>query len=239
MVSSAEGWAVGSLQTANSSSIFDVSALILHYANGRWTPASIVGLPASKIAFLTGVSMVSPHEGWAVGEIYGNTPGKDQGTSYMLVLHYLNGVWSRVAWTHIGALNGVDALPTGDMWAVGAVTGVGPSAVVHMHDGAFAGLLETVPGSLNAVQIFSTQSGWDGWAVGDGAATVHDQDSVWTREDYTIHGFTISNLSLVSPTEGWAVGHAAGASANSSPNWAATLFHLHNGKWSIYPLTGL
>jgi hypothetical protein len=238
MVSPTEGWAVGA--TEHQPTAVE-NPLILHYAHGQWTPTSIVGLPAGIASggVLQSISMFSPTEGWAVGFYYGFSVGLPAYT-YMLVLHDHNGAWSYVNWTHAGALNGVDALPTGDMWAVGAVTGVGPSAVVHLHDGAFAGLLETVPGSLNAVQIFATPSGWNGWAVGDGAATVHDQDSVWTREGYTIHGYTITSMSLLSPAEGWAVGMNDGSGSGEylKPNWTATLFHLHNGIWSIYPLAG-
>jgi hypothetical protein len=239
MVSPTEGWAVGSLQTATSSSVFDfdVTALVLHYANGRWSPSSIAGLPASQRAYLMGISMVSANEGWAVGYDY---DASNLGQSYMLILHYLNGAWSRVAWTHIGGLNGVDALSTGDIWAVGTASMGQTSAVVHLRDGIYYDLIDPVPGTLNTVQIFSTPAGWDGWAAGDGDATVHDQDSVWTREGYTIHGYTITSISLLSPSEGWAVGTNGGLGYGEylKPNWTATLFHLHNGKWSIYPLTG-
>lgn len=237
MTSPTDGWAVGQLQSA-SPNIANGYALILHYANGHWTPAPVWGIAPSQGELLTGISMVSANEGWAVGYDY-DEPGLSSYQSYMLVLHYLNGRWTRVAWTHTGALSGVDALPDGDVWAVGTVDMGQTSAVLHLHDGAFVGLLEPVPGSLNAVQLFSTPAGVDGWAVGDGAATIHDQANVWTRTGYTIHQFTIRSLSLLSPTEGWAVGQSAGANAYSSPNWAATLFHLHNGVWSIYPTMGL
>lgn len=236
MTSPTDGWAVGGLQSA-SPDIYNDRALILHYASGHWTPTAVTGLSPAQGALLTGISMVSANEGWAVG--YDYDPSLSIAQSYMLVLHYLNGTWSRVAWTHAGALNGVNALPTGDIWAVGTADMGQTSAVLHLHDGAFVSLLEPVPGSLNAVQLFSTPAGVNGWAVGDGAATIHDQASVWTRTGYTIHQFTITSLSLLSPTEGWAVGQTAGANAHTSPDWAATLFHLHNGVWSIYPTTGI
>ena len=235
MTSPTDGWAVGGRASPNYE--YNDHALILHYASGHWTPTPITGLSPAQGARLTSIAMVSANEGWAVG--YDYDPSVSDYQSYMLVLHYLNGTWSRVAWTHAGALNGVDTLPTGDMWAVGTADMGQTSAVLHLHDGAFVSLLEPVPGSLNAVQMFSTPAGVNGWAVGDGAATVHDQASVWTRTGYTIHQYTISSLSLLSPTEGWAVGQAIGADAHTSPDWAATLFHLHNGVWSIYPTTGI
>lgn len=234
MVSPTEGWAVGAIGYAGQNT--PENALILHYANGHWTPAPINGLASdpSQTALLMGVSMVSPHEGWAVGSYADTSDYRYQ----MLILHYLNGAWSRVNWSEPGDLNGVDALPTGDIWAVGGVAGAGPSAVVHLRNGALVSQISPVPGLLYGVQVFSTPAGWNGWAVGDGAATIHDQDSVWTRQGYTIHNFTISSISLVSPTEGWAVGQNEGASAWETPNWDATLFRLHNGVWSIYPLKG-
>ena len=78
----------------------------------------------------------------------------------------------------------------------------------------------------------------DGWAVGDGAATVRYHDGVWTREGLTIHGYYMMAISLVSLTEGWAVGNADSYPVRD-PNASATLFHLSGGVWRIYPLTGM
>jgi hypothetical protein len=234
MVSPTEGWAVGETDYASQNA--SPTALILHYANGQWTPAPIKELEIgqSQTSMLMSISMVGPNEGWAVGS-YADT----KSYSYqMLTLHYLNGTWRRVNWTEPGELNGVYALPSGDMWAVGGVSGVGPSAVVHLHNGALVSQISPSAGSLNAVQIFSTPTGWQGWVAGDGATTVHDVNNVWKREGYTIHGYTITSMSLTSPTEGWATGMLMGSGTGEYliPNWNATLFHLHNGKWSVYPL---
>lgn len=236
MVSPTEGWAVGSTDYANQNY---PAPVILRYSDGQWTPTSIVSLPANIAsgAGLTGISMVSPTEGYAVGIYYGRDTGQP-GYTYMLVLRYHNGTWSYVNWSEPGYLNGVYALPSGDMWGVGNINET--SAVVHMRNGAVVSEVSPPDGSLYAIQIFSTPTGWQGWAVGDGAATVHDVNSVWKREGYTIHNYSINSISLTSPTEGWATGTLSGGGTGEQyvPNWDATLFHLHNGKWSVYPMTG-
>src|SRR5262245_12008327 len=77
MVSSSEGWAVGTLNQGES--------LIFHYTNGSWQPADF-GITEP----LFGVSMVSADEGWAVGGIqYHTTPVDDEG----VLLHYSSGKW--------------------------------------------------------------------------------------------------------------------------------------------------
>ncbi len=78
----------------------------------------------------------------------------------------------------------------------------------------------------------------DGWAVGDGAATVRYHNGVWTREGLTIHQYYMKSISLVSATEGWAVGNTA-AFPSQEPNASATLFHLSGGVWRIYSLSGV
>ncbi len=226
MVSPDEGWVVGWASTPNSS-----PALILHYANGHWTPANVAGLASDSASGLRGIAMVSAREGWAVGSQITSSGGEKT-----LVLHYTNGRWTRLDWSIPGSFNSVAAFSSGDVWAVGEDNpAAGPGLVVHLRNGVPIQEDRPIPGLLQDIAMVSPS---EGWAIGDGAATVRYHDGVWTREGLTIHQYYMMNISLVSATEGWAVGSSA-VSPSRDPNASATLFHLSGGVWRIYPLSGV
>jgi len=84
MLSHDEGWAVGNIgqRIGQSPSILPQKGVILHYSKGVWSIIQTVPL------ILTDLSMVSAHEGWAVGAM------RQSDTNF---LHYSNGRWIAVA----------------------------------------------------------------------------------------------------------------------------------------------
>ncbi|MGZ3680745.1 MAG: WD40/YVTN/BNR-like repeat-containing protein [Ktedonobacterales bacterium] len=222
MVSSDEGWAVGSSDAPR--------ALVLHYARGHWTPVNVAGMPGDSVSALRGIAMVSAQEGWAVGSELADNGEKT------LLLHYVSGQWTRLAWSMTGSFNDVAAFPSGDVWAVGEDSALsGPGLVVHLRQGVPIQEDRPAPSLLQSIAM---RSPGEGWAVGGGAATVHYHNGVWTKEGLTIHQFALMRVSLVSATEGWAVGSSL-VDGSLDPNAAATLFHLSSGAWQIYPLSGV
>lgn len=226
MVSTSEGWIVG---TANTPAGIP-NAFILHYAHGHWAPVRALGLNSAQASSLRGIAMVSASEGWAVGSIFG-PDGENT-----LVLHYLNGRWTPIPWSIVGSFNSVAAFPSGDLWAVGEVNpAAGPGLIVHLRNGAVVQEVRPIPGLMQDIAMVSPT---DGWAVGDGAATVRYQNGTWTREGLTIHQYSLASVTLTSANDGWAVGYT---NVEPSPykNAYATLFHLSGGVWTAYPLTGM
>ncbi len=226
MVSPDEGWAVGWTEATQQASI-------LHYTHGHWTPTNIAGMAGVTASGLRGIVMLSAREGWAVGSQFFNSGYGEETT---LVLHYINGQWTRIPWSMAGSFNSVAAFPSGDVWAVGEDNpATGPGLIVHLRNGVPIQEDRPAPGLLHDIAMVSPS---DGWAVGDGAATVRYHDGVWTREGLTIHQYSLGRVSLVSVTEGWAVGGAADY-PSQDPNASAPLFHLSGGVWRIYPLSGV
>lgn len=231
MVSPEEGWVVGTDSAPTNAPSGAPSAFILHYTNGHWIPAPLAGMAGHNPSSLRGITMISAQEGWAVGSYY--TASRQEAT---LMLHYINGQWTRVDWSTTGSFNCVVALSSGDMWAVGEVNAEsGPGLIVHFKHGAVVQEDHPTPVLLYDIAMISPD---DGWAVGDGATTLRYQGSKWKRQGLTIHQFYLTRISLVSATEGWATGNSA-VSNSRDPNSTATLFHLSGGVWRIYPLTGL
>jgi hypothetical protein len=103
MLSSDEGWAVG---TTGTDARFQ-QAVILHYSAGQWV----------AVKSPTSVSLVSPTEGWAVGD--------------GAMFHYADGQWTT---TYTAAfLESVAMVSPEEGWAAGG-WGEGPYGAAMLHD---------------------------------------------------------------------------------------------------------
>jgi hypothetical protein len=124
LASDGSGWAVGQVSGATH------APLLIRHSGSTWTQAAFT-LSGSNI--LTGVSLVSSVEGWAVG-YEGDLNEPDQG----LLLLWQSGAWSdqSAGIRALGiagnwSLNAVSALSTLETWAVGRNNTAGTGLILH------------------------------------------------------------------------------------------------------------
>jgi len=131
------------------------------------------------------------------------------------------------------------ASPT-NIWAIGAGPGDNNStiAVLQHFDGTrwttdpkniFTFPNNNNPGLIEGFQDIACTSATDCWAVGSIAA--HYTQGQWVKDDafdtfLAQHNLSLSNVQMLSPTDGWAWGSHAGPT-----DFSADLFHLTNGVW--------
>jgi hypothetical protein len=204
MVSSTEGWAVGS------------GGAIWHYFGGAWTAFTS---PVSTT--LRAVYMLSQTDGWAVG---------DGG----VIVHYTAGTWSGPVspGTTLNNLLSVFLSSSTEGWASGAFgtilhySGGGWTALP-------SNLVPTSPVSFfNFTSVFFNTAS-DGWGVGTDGVILHFDGSNWgTVTSPTINNFTSISFGPpltgpVNPNDGWAVGNAS-ATATFEP----TIYHWNGFMWT-------
>ncbi len=119
-VSPDEGWAVGTLPNNQRGAGYEADGLILHYVNGVWQQQELFKDPLSSQSLFSfhSMAMVSPDEGWAVG---------DEG----VILHYHNGAWGEFQNPTGQALYNVVMVSPDEGWAVG------DGVIVHYQAGSW------------------------------------------------------------------------------------------------------
>lgn len=217
MASPSEGWA-GGMDGGPTS----VSPLLLHYFGGKWQRVTLPN--AGGATRINTIEMVSPTEGWALETIFNNAGG-EAGTQ---LLHYTHGVWHSVGGLVAATLTGLAAVSSQTVWMVGSVTGT-TGGIFEYNDGQIAQVSSPTPNIIHAVTMLSPT---DGWAVGDGAATLHWDGTRWTKVGFIIHGVALMSVSFPTSSEGWAEGTAV----TSGPDQQATLLHYIGGAWHVYSL---
>jgi hypothetical protein len=135
---------------------------------------------------LRGVSMVSPSEGWAVGDgSYSSLGGQDDA-----MLHYVGGNWraedlsSEVPASTWGGpiLNSVFMTSASDGWTTGSIFDVKQATqAVLLHYVGGKWLRVQSPVSDVALHSLYTVSAQEGWAVGEGGTILHYHDGVWSN----------------------------------------------------------
>ncbi|HEX3269977.1 MAG TPA: hypothetical protein VHR15_04950 [Ktedonobacterales bacterium] len=178
--------------------------------------ATAVAPPLSgmKVPYLTGVSMVSTDEGWAVG--YGGLAG---GAAF--ALHDQRGVWTKQPLT-IQTTDaemtfsplGVQMISATDGWIYGSVgsnvTLPSQAAMLHLAGGSWQE--EALPTGLSAIRAISFVSADTGWALAY-PADLTSNDTVilkyaggqWTIQKRLI-GMRLTTLSMATPIDGMAIG---------------------------------
>jgi hypothetical protein len=191
---------------------------------------------------LNSIALVSPTEGWAVG----NTvfpPGVD-GFSSGILLHDIDGQWT-IANLGLGSqLVAVAMRGPSDGWIAGQDINGNP-LILH-YDGstwkpvvaaAFAGVRVSAiatPGTRDVWMIgadYSYASGPDGNAP---SVILHCDGTAWSRQTNPSPHTWLSGLAMISPTEGWAVGaqqYATPSGASGSNPANARILHYHDGVW--------
>jgi hypothetical protein len=218
MVSTDEGWAVGSGNFDGSIP----SAFILHYSAGKWTTWSTI-----SDAELWSVQMLSPTDGWASG---GGGWGTDQGATTSILLHYNGTKWNPVQVPSVDGITSLDMLSADNGWATGTDT------ILH-YDGKQWSIFQ----HLQGVYGLSMDSPTDGWAIGflnfpynhtsSSNEVWHYTGSRWVQgslPNTVDSNAQILALSMDSVSDGWAVGYGNGDKGQAR---YALYLHYTNGQW--------
>lgn len=197
---------------------------------------------------LSGVSMVSGTDGWAVGDagaiIHWNgtswqaaaspttndltavhmvsaTDGWAVG-SYGTILHWNGSAWQGVASPTGLTLRAVHMASATDGWIVG---GDYPSSVVLRWNGAAWSAVSTPAAVYPAILLdVAMVSATDGWAVGNYGRILHWNGSSWQLVASPTNLYIIS-VDMVSATDGWAVG-------GQCPN--GQIYHWNGISWQVF-----
>ena len=207
MVSSTEGWAVGS------------GGAIYHYFGGTWTP--FTSPVTSSLSTLRSLYMLSPTEGWSVG---------DNG----VIIHYSAGNWAGPVspGTTSNNLLSIYMVSSTEGWAFGR-----SGSILHYSGGAWSAtpsnLIPTSPVSSFNFNSAYFNSPTDGWGVGTDGVILHfDGSNYGTVTSPTINNFTSVSFGPpltgpMNPNDGWAVGNSS-ATATYEP----TIYHWNGFVWT-------
>ncbi len=228
-ISTNDVWAVGEFNNAR-----DIpQTLIEHWDGTQW---SVVVSPnhGTHDNFLNGVTAVSTNDVWAVGE-FNNASGFFQ----TLTLHWNGKKWRVVASPNAGTndnvLNGVTAVSTSDIWAVGDITvtnGIFQTLVEQWNGTQWSVVPSPNPSSTNnvlsAVTAVSTN---DVWAVGQTSTqTLVEQ---WNGTQWSVvpspnpmGNNLLRGVASVSANNIWAVGFEVA-------NGLTLIEHWNGTKWRV------
>ncbi|HEY1388163.1 MAG TPA: hypothetical protein VGF38_06425, partial [Ktedonobacterales bacterium] len=209
---------------------------VLHYANGRWTQVRNTPLKAG----ITAIKMLSPTDGWAIGN---------------RVYHY-NGIsWREVSLPVATQFNAIAAVSPTDIWIAGdgMWSGAPDGNVTILHYDGSAWTRQATPrlSDYFSIASLSMVSPNEGWAVGsamvDGSkgyypptgAILHYVNGAW-RMRKTLPGIELRTVSMGSATDGWTGGDLVSLSQtgkmgpNQSPIQSDTpkLWRYADGQWS-------
>ncbi len=172
VISADDLWAVGQYV---SSKTLNFQTLIEHYDGSTWT---IVASPNIKAMGngLSGVTAVSSHDIWAVG----NASNLSRNTSQTLIEHYNGSTWTIVASSNVSSqsfLHGVTAISAKDVWAVGLSidsAGVRKTLIEQWNGSTWSSVASPSPGSaLNSL---------------DSVTRVPKTGQIWAVGSYTTNG---------------------------------------------------
>jgi hypothetical protein len=180
------------------------SSFLLHFEQGTWVKTYI--LPDNGFDGISSVAMLSPHEGWAVGQA--STSG--------LIVHYQDGSGSlqTVHVAGVGGLWDVAMISHDDGWAVG-----GGGSIYHYSGGAWRLAPSPTTALLHSVAMVSAT---DGWAVGENGTILHYTGGSGSTAASPTDS-SPDSVAMVSANEGWAVGEVGES---------GFLLRYTDGKWS-------
>jgi hypothetical protein len=234
-ISSQDAWAVGNYYSQKKGA---EETLIDHWNGTKWSVAPNPN-PSSTANGLNGVTAISAHNVWAVGQ-YQPTSGNTQ----PLIEHWNGSTWAVVTSPVIGGgatLLSVAASSANSIWAVGDFTNSSGNAqtLVEYWNGSAWSIISTPnPGPLfdvlNAVTVVSANNVW---AVGQYEASTsfntlieHWDGTQWSIVSSPSPGSdnTLSGVTEVSANSIWAVGQT------DQGLGGRTLVEYWNGSiWSV------
>jgi hypothetical protein len=212
MLSDHEGWALVSNDRNNGAQGYTVA----HYVNGVWKAQST--LNAGEFANFFDLAMVSPQEGWAIGEkIVADSRGETTHVPLKpLIYHYANGRWSESPL----ALNGLPFIQLRQLVMVSASEGW----IVSSEQSAYFGAT-TDNFQQHTVLLHYAGGRWEQVTT----------PSVGTPVD------AITGLSFTADGNGWASGYNSNVPASQTvqdsdvlAQAAPMLWRYQNGGWTLY-----
>lgn len=215
----------------------DTLPLVEHWDGTRWM--QIPSPSAGVTSTLTGVSIVSDNDIWAVG-----STNADFGSADTLLLMH----WDGTAWALVDGpaadssiLHGVKAFASDDVWAVGLkdndpYTASASNFIIHWNGEAWSEIPSPNVDAANSLFAIDGASPGDIWAVGYSESgpssyqttALHWDGSVWTVVPTPANNGTFLGIKAIYSTKVIAVGHASGP-----------LTEAWNGKrWQVIPTPG-
>lgn len=215
-----------------------IDPVIIHYAGGRFSlatlPSSLLGRTYGVI--LTGLAMVSPDEGWAIGNTV--LPPNADGMTFGVLLHYIGDRWT-LANAHLGTqLNAITMRTASDGWIAGQ-DDANNTLVLHYNGATWTQVNDPALTQL-AIRSVAAPAPNDVWMVGyhtdvvPPAAIVHYNGVHWTVENSPYPNTMLSSMAMTSPGEGWALSDIPIEQIPSVPTsirLVARILHYRNGVW--------
>jgi hypothetical protein len=214
--SASNGWAVGQELTGGRR-----LALALRWNGTAWTQAKTPSPPAGTDANLSGVTVTSPRNAWAVGALQ-----QPNGPAHALILHWTGSTWKKMGAPNPGGaaratfLSAVVATSARNAWAVGRYDAGSATRPLIIHWNGKAWRQVPSPrfaaGFVNLGALAAT-SARDAWAAGDvdeqHTLILHWNGSSWRRVNSPDIGSKdeLDAVGASSPTDVWAVGTFNGA----------------------------
>jgi hypothetical protein len=237
-VSANDVWAVGS----SGNQMSGAQTLIEHWNGTSWSVVTSPS-PASMNNELFSVSAASASSIWAVGVLANNTSTPIDQT---LIEHWNGTSWSIVKSPNPGStndhLNGVAAVSTSDVWAVGnGKTSSGKTLIEHWNGTSWSVVASPSPGSGGDFRAVAAVSAGNVWAVGyylSNSSSILTLVERWNGASWQVvksanigTSPTFIAVAAVSANDIWAVGDYHNPSSNA---FFQTLTEHWNGtKWSV------
>jgi len=238
-ISAANVWAVG--YYVNTTGV--TQTLIEHWNGTSWSVVTSPS-PASMNNELFSVSAASANSIWTVGFLTNNT--SQTPIDQTLIEHWNGTSWSVVKSPNPGSsndhLNGVVAVSTSDVWAVGnGKTSSGKTLIEHWNGTSWSVVASPSPGSGGDLRGVAKVSAGNVWAVGyysPNSSSLQTLTEQWNGTSWQVvksanigTSPTFSAVVAVSANDVWAVGDYHNPSSNV---FFQTLTEHWNGtKWSV------
>jgi hypothetical protein len=255
----------GTGATAGGTSAVVGAALVMALgAGGIWQVATTVSpqATAKTQSALFGVSLTSPSDGWAVGNLVTTVPNP-QGGPRLVVGRALAERWNGTSWQQVAMaqpatqharLQAVADLGAQDAWAVGFTGDVAPGTttpsggLVEHWDGT-RWLIASTPGSmaetLNAVAGTGPSDVWAAGSMnlgapppaGDNAFFEHFNGTSWQTVPGPAGNFSedpvaVTALAALSPSDVWAMG-TQNPELSGQPGSLNMAAHWNGKRWTV------
>ena len=237
MLSATDGWAIG------------LPGVLAHYNGHRWTKQPLPApLSGDDDLLFTGLSMSSPSDGWAIGNLM---PGGSMSSTAVL-LHYTNGHWEVGQRIEDANLQSISMVSTGNGWALGGKNNAIGGDLYHYSNGTWAKVESPIIGNPSVGELIVMRSATDGWIAytltsGGVPELLHYNGTDWSHVSLPLvmnqntDSFEIHGLALTGANEAWAVGARVGNAHDSAslgggsyiPAVTPMILRDSAGTWSV------
>jgi len=239
VISAANVWAVG--YYVNTTGV--TQTLIEHWNGTSWSVVKSPS-PATGNNELFSVSAASASSIWTVGFLTNNT--SQTPVDQTLIEHWNGSSWSVMKSPNPGSssdhLNGVAAVSTSDVWAVGnGKTSSGKTLIEHWNGSSWSVVTSPSPGSGGDLRAVAAVSAGNVWAVGyysPNSSSIQTLVERWNGTSWQVvksanigTSPTFSAVAAVSAHDIWAVGSYH--NPNSNEFFQTLTEHWNGTKWSI------